>query len=90
MFDLTGSMSDAAPGAVKKFADLKTAYLAAPSDDARAAAWSALWHHASAVANWRGLIPAATVLISLPAGFLAGCLVSLGRPKNVEPSKPHV
>ena len=77
MFDWTGALSDAATGAVKKFADLKAAVAAATSDDVHAAAKAALSHHASGLANWWGLKPAAGALMGIPAGFLAGAAVSL-------------
>ena len=77
MFDWTGALSDAATGAVKKFADLKAAVAAATSDDVHAAAKAALSHHASGLANWWSLKPAAGALMGIPAGFLAGAAVSL-------------
>jgi cation/acetate symporter len=77
LFDWTGALSDAAPGAVKKFADLKAAVNAATSHETRAAANAALSHHASGITNWWGLKPAAGVLLGMPAGFLAGVLASI-------------
>jgi cation/acetate symporter len=77
MFDWTGALSDAAPGAVRKFADLKAAVVAATETDARNAASTALAHHAAAIANWWGLKPAAAALLGIPAGFAAGALVSV-------------
>ena len=77
MFDLTGAMSDAAPGAVKRFADLKAALAAATGDDMRSSAKAALAGHAAGIVNWWGLKPAAIVLIGVPAGFLAGAIASL-------------
>lgn len=84
MFDWTGALSDAAPGAVRKFADLKAAVAAAATDDARTAANLALWRHSGSIANWWGLKPAAIVLIGVPVGLMAGALVSALRPKRTE------
>jgi cation/acetate symporter len=81
MFEWTGMLSDAAPGAVRKFDQLKGAFLAATSDDVRVAAWAALWRHAGGIANWWGLKPAASVLMGVPAGLAAGVVISLLRPQ---------
>ena len=81
MFDLTGGLSDAAPGAVRKFADLKAALAAASGDEARAGARIALNHHAAGIANWWGLKPAAITLLGVPAGFLAGVAASFASKK---------
>ena len=87
MYDWTGALSDAAPGAVRKFADLKAAVAAATSDDVRAAAQAALTHHAGGLANWWGLKPAAGALMGIPAGFLAGAAASmLSRRTNIDGS----
>jgi cation/acetate symporter len=77
IFDLTGGLSDAAPGAVKKFADLKATVAAAPTDETRASAYAALVHHAAGIANWWGLKPAAAVLLGVPVGFMAGVIGSV-------------
>ncbi|NOT72946.1 MAG: DUF4212 domain-containing protein [Hyphomicrobium sp.] len=84
MFDWTGGLSDAAPGAVRKFADLKVALANARTDEAGTLAYAALWRHAGGIANWWGLKPAAIVLLGIPAGILAGVLVSLLRPARSE------
>ena len=81
MFEWTGMLSDAAPGAVRKFDQLKEAFLAATSDDVRVAAWAALWRYAGGIANWWGLKPAASVLMGVPVGFAAGVVISLLRPQ---------
>ena len=77
MFEWTGFLSDAAPGAVRKFTQLQTDYAAAVTDEARSDAWWALWRHAGSIANWWGLKPATSVLLGLPAAVLAGISVSL-------------
>nr|HPG89363.1 DUF4212 domain-containing protein [Hyphomicrobium sp.] len=77
MFEWTGTLSDAAPGAVRKYAQLQDALAAAATDDDRATAWLALWRHAGTIANWWGLKPAASVVMAVPAAFVAGILVSL-------------
>ena len=77
LFRLTGLLSDAAPGAAKRFADLDAALAAASDPDAQAAARATLEHHAAGIANWWGLKPAAIVLVAVPAGLFAGILVSL-------------
>jgi Na+(H+)/acetate symporter ActP len=83
MFEWTGVLSDAAPGAVRKYDQLKDALLAATSEDMRVAAWTALWRHAGGIANWWGLKPAASVLMAVPAGITAGVVVSLLKPQAV-------
>ncbi|MGL4395731.1 MAG: sodium:solute symporter family transporter [Hyphomicrobium sp.] len=88
-FELTGVWSNAAPTAVRKFADLQAALAAASASGdslVRDAAEAALSEHARGVANWWGLRPAASVLFAVPAAFVAGILVSLltrRRPTNV-------
>lgn len=82
MFEWTGFLSDAAPGAVRKYAQLQQDFMSAATDEARIEAWRALWRHASGIANWWGLKPAAAVLLGLPLGTLAGVLVSLARPQR--------
>jgi Na+(H+)/acetate symporter ActP len=91
MFDWTGGHSNAAPGAVRKFADLRAAVGAATADDMRASARAALSAHAASIANWWGLIPAASVLFAVPAGFLAGAATVLFRTRRLsgESSDPQ-
>ena len=89
MFEWTGFLSDAAPGAVRKFAQLQADYAAAATEEARSAAWWALWRHADGIANWWGLKPAAAVLLGLPAGILAGVVFALVRPqRDAESTSP--
>lgn len=85
MFQWTGALSDAAPGAVRKFAQLQQDYASATVDEVRTEAWRTLWRHAGSIANWWGLKPAAAVLLGLPAGVLAGVVVSLVRPQRDVP-----
>jgi putative solute:sodium symporter small subunit len=77
LFNLTGQMSDAAPDAARRFADLKAALAAASTPEAQAAARAALAKQVTTIANWGGLKPAAMTLVSVPAGFVAGLLFSL-------------
>ena len=77
MFDWTGPLSNAAPGAVRKFADLKAAAVAATSGDLKLAADAALVQHAAGIANWWGLKPAAITLLAVPVAFLAGAIASV-------------
>ena len=83
-FDVTGAVSNAAPVAVRKFADLKAAIGSAVSDDARTAASVALVRHASLIANWWGLKPGAAAVLGVPVGVAAGVVAALisqrGRP----------
>ena len=83
MFDWTGVLSDAAPGAVRKYGQLKDELLAATSPDMQVAASSALWRHAGGITNWWGLKPAAAVLMGVPAGIIAGIVVSLVKPQRL-------
>jgi cation/acetate symporter len=77
MVEWTGPLSDAAPSALRKFNDLKSTYASAATEDTRAIAWTALARHASGLANWWGLRPAAAVVLALPIGILVGVLVSM-------------
>lgn len=77
LFRLSGNLSDAAPEAAKRFADLQTALSAAATPEAQAAARAALAGHVTTIANWGGLKPAAITLVSVPAGMLAGLVFSL-------------
>ena len=74
LFDWTGALSNAAPAAARKFADLEAAVAIATSGELKAAASAALQTHAGPLANWWGLKPAAIVLIAAPVGFAAAVL----------------
>lgn len=76
MFDLTGSLSNAAGGAVRKYSDLKAALAAAPNETARESARMALVQHAQTLVNWWGLKSGAMALLAVPAGVIAGALVT--------------
>jgi cation/acetate symporter len=85
LFDWTGAVSNAAPAAARKFADLEAAVAIAASGDLKAAANAALATHAGPLANWWGLKPAGIVLIAAPAGFAAAVvtvIVTSFRPKS--------
>jgi Na+(H+)/acetate symporter ActP len=77
LFRLSGTLSDAAPAAAKRFSDLMAAATSASDPVAQSAARAALARHVTAIANWGGLKPAAIVLIAVPAACLAGITVSL-------------
>ena len=62
---------------------LKDELLAATSPDMQVAASSALWRHAGGITNWWGLKPAAAVLMGVPAGIIAGIVVSLVKPQRL-------
>ncbi len=79
MFEWTGALSDAAPGAIRRFASLKAALSSATTEETRAIASAALSKHAGAIANWWGLRPAAAVLLGVPIGFACGAIGSLWR-----------
>ena len=88
MFDWTGGQSNAAPGAVRKFADLKAAVAAATHGDMRASAKAALSDHATSIANWWGLLPPAGVLFALPIACVAGVVTALaGTAKAADPQE---
>ena len=84
MFEWTGALSNAAPGAVRKFADLQATLSASAGDNARAAASSALVRHAQSISNWWGLKPAAFVLIAAPIGLAAGVVATLLSPRSAQ------
>lgn len=75
-FEWTGHLSTASPSAVSKFAQLKAALAAAADADARLKAEAALFDHASGIANWWGLKPAASVLFALPVAMLTSAAVT--------------
>ena len=77
LFSITGGLSDAPAMAAKRFADLQAALAAASTPEAAALARAALVKHVTTIANWGGLKPAAITLIAVPAGFVAGLLISL-------------
>jgi len=76
-FRISGGLSDAAPGALKQFADLDAVLQAATDPPAQAAAAAVLKLHAAEIANWCGLKPAAVVLLAVPAGIVAGIVGSI-------------
>jgi cation/acetate symporter len=63
--------------AAKRFAELQAALAAATTPEAAALARAALVKHVTTIANWGGLKPAAITLVAVPAGFIAGLLISL-------------
>lgn len=75
MFEWTGALSNAAPAAVKKYAALKSALTDATAANQNTAL-QALIDQARQIANWYGLIPAASVLFAAPAAFATGVIVS--------------
>jgi cation/acetate symporter len=77
LFSLTGSLSDATPQAAQHFRELHAALQAAATPEAHATAYAALLKHTIPIANWIGLKPAAIILVSLPAGVIAGIAVSM-------------
>ncbi len=76
-YDLTAALSNAAPLAVRKFAELKAAVGSAASDEVRTAATIALSRHAGSIANWWGLKPGAAAVLGVPVGMVAGVVTAL-------------
>jgi cation/acetate symporter len=76
-FQISGALSDAAPQAAKRFADLEATLSTAADPGSQVAARLMLARSATAIANWGGLKPAAIVLLAVPAGLVAGIVVSL-------------
>jgi putative solute:sodium symporter small subunit len=85
---LSGSLLDADPELLQKFADLSAAVAAAHDPQALAAATADLKAQALEIANWGGLKPAAIVLVAVPAAFVASILFSLlaKDPRKVRPA----
>ena len=75
MFEMTGSLSNAAPAVVAKFMDAK-AHVLAVDDAARAAAQSVLNKQAQAIANWWGLKPGAAALLAMPLAIVIAIVCS--------------
>ena len=73
-------LSNASPAAVKRFAELKQAYLNAAAGGAKEVAWLALDRHAQSIANWWGLRNISAALVGLPIGFFVIWIVSLLTP----------
>ena len=84
MFEWTGALSNAAPSAVRKLADLKAVFNAATDDSARDVAAGALFRHAQTISNWWGLRPAAFVLIAAPISFAVGVVATLLTPRSAD------
>ena len=82
MFEWTGALSNAAPSAVRKLADLHAVFIAAADDSARDEARKALFRHAQIVANWWGLKPAAFVLLAAPISLAVGAVATLLAPRS--------
>ncbi|MBX9682881.1 MAG: DUF4212 domain-containing protein [Hyphomicrobium sp.] len=77
MYEWTGLLSNAAPNAVRKFELLRDALAAAQTDEARQLVRAALHRHASTLAGWGGLKPAASVVFALPMAVTVGVVVAL-------------
>lgn len=80
LFEATAPLSSGGAGGLDYFTELRDAWLAAEPGANKDAAWAALDVHAQSVADWWGIRGPATVLLALPAGFLALVLVSLVTP----------
>lgn len=76
-FELTGHLSNASPGAVMKYTQLKALAQAAVDPTQHAKAVATLLEHAGGIANWWGLKPPAAVLLAAPAALLSGFLTSV-------------
>ncbi len=80
LFETTAALSSGGASGLEYFTELQDAWAAADPGPAKDAAWAALDVHAQSVADWWGIRGLATVLLALPAGFLALVLVSLVTP----------
>ncbi len=77
LLDVSGSWSNAPPAAMHRFHELESALAAATDAAARAEAQAQLHRHATVIANWWGLKPAAFVLIAIPAAIAAGVVTTI-------------
>lgn len=84
MYEWTGALSDAAPGAIRKFETLRQTLDNAGSQEAQTIAADVLRRHAATIANLWGLKPAAVVLLAVPLAFIAGISMTLirGKPQS--------
>lgn len=78
-------LSAAAPSAVRRLAQLKSA-LAAATPENKAAALAALDAHAATLANWFGLRTSAVGLIGLPVAIVVALVASLLTPAPTAPA----
>lgn len=76
-FEATSALSSGGASGLEYFSELKEAWLDAEPGAAKDAAWLALSVHAQSIADWWGISGPATVLLALPAGFLALIVGSL-------------
>jgi cation/acetate symporter len=80
-YETWGQFSNASADAVRRYAELKQAYLNAAPGPAKEAAWRAFDAHARGIANWSGLSNLSAALFALPAGLATTWLVSLITPR---------
>lgn len=75
--EATSILSSGGASGLEYFSELKDAWLDAEPGAAKDAAWLALDAHARSIADWWGISGPATVLLALPAGFVALIVGSL-------------
>jgi Na+(H+)/acetate symporter ActP len=76
-FEATAALSRGGASGHEYFNELKEAWLDAEPGVAKEEAWAALSVQARSVADWWGIHGPATVLLALPAGFVALTVFSL-------------
>lgn len=85
--DTWSALSNAAPSALRKLEQLRSAWDAAAPEN-KAAAYGTLEMHARSLANWLGIRAPAAGLIGVPAGLAAGIVVSLLTPRGKANAEP--
>lgn len=85
-FELTSALSSGGQIGMESFTELKEAWVAADPGAAKDAAWTELSAQAQSLADWWGIEGPATILLALPAGFLALIAGSLVTP---DPRRPE-
>ena len=79
-YEMWSFLSGGSPAAVKRYADLKQAWMAAAPGPAKDLAYIALDAHAQTIANWWGVRNLSAGLFGLPVGFIAVWVVSMLTP----------
>ncbi len=77
--EMWGWLGTATPAALKRYAELKAAFAAAP-EAGKVAAYAALDTHAQSIASWWGVRNISAALFGLPVGFVSIWIVSLLTP----------
>jgi probable sodium:solute symporter len=79
-YEFWSFLSDASPAAIKRYSELKQAWITTVSGPGKDLAYLALDAQAVTMANWLGVRTLAAAIFALPVGFVTIVLVSLATP----------